>query len=721
LWTVAAVLLSCTGPGNSPEATGTQVEQLTSANVAYVFDFGNGFNDTTTPADKCTGSGIFFNGSFTSTFPGGTIPVSGGVGTYKGVHFTNVPIATINASPSTALNGFDTVVMYEVCTIGDPANSAALGAINAFLEAGNKVLIFDGDACSNGTGGIKAPDYSHFLFPFGSDNPGPKGGTSGSYSKVEASTLTTGISVGDSCVQNPQCDALGDANVFDSAIARIAGGWCTALQTTNTDNVTGNVEAYARTTNGGLVVWSGEDFWCTFSVINHTQNDHLQQIFDLMLAQTFNPDTPPLPCTNPPSGIKLDPPTQTRTIGTTATVTASLFDENSNPLPNQAGTFTIQSGPNAGTTHPFTSDGSGHAVFTYPDNAGVPGTDAIGASFTDGLGTHNSNVVNVIWIAAVTTLVYTGDTTQDFDDPATLAATLTTPQGPVVGQPVTFALGGQTCTGKTDGSGKASCTLTPNVAAGVYTVTASFAGTPALMPSSATATFTVTLEETTLSYTGDTLIANGGTAHLSGLLLEDGTTPIAGRTVTFTLGSGASAQTCTGVTLASGVASCDINPVAQPLGPGVVSASFAGDAFYKPASASAATLLYAVLAHGSFVIGDGNSAIGDQVEFWGAQWWKDNVVSVTGTPPAFKGFVDQGSPVCGATWTTDPGNSSDPPATVPSFMAVIVSDSITQSGSQISGDTPKVVVVKTDPGYAGDPGHAGTGSVVATVCGHTGS
>jgi hypothetical protein len=49
-------------------------------------------------------------------------------------------------------------------------------------------------------------------------------------------------------------------------------------------------------------------------------------------------------------------------------------------------------------------------------------------------------------------------------------------------------------------------------------------------------------------------------------------------------------------------------------------------------------------------------------------------------------------------------------------MGVIVSSSITQHGSAISGDTPHIVVVKTDPGYQPDPGHAGTGTVVAKVC-----
>jgi hypothetical protein len=49
-------------------------------------------------------------------------------------------------------------------------------------------------------------------------------------------------------------------------------------------------------------------------------------------------------------------------------------------------------------------------------------------------------------------------------------------------------------------------------------------------------------------------------------------------------------------------------------------------------------------------------------------------------------------------------------------MAVMVSSSITKSGSTIAGNTRQMVIVKTDPGYASNPGHAGTGTVVAVIC-----
>jgi len=121
---------------------------------------------------------------------------------------------------------------------------------------------------------------------------------------------------------------------------------------------------------------------------------------------------------------------------------------------------------------------------------------------------------------------------------------------------------------------------------------------------------------------------------------------------------------------------------------------------------------------GSFVIGDKNAATGTAVTFWGAQWWKLNSLSGGSAPASFKGFaLNPKQPACGRGWSTDPGNSTPPPnGPLPADMGVIVSSKITQSGSQISGNTVHIVVVKTNPGYQPDPGHPGTGTVEAQVC-----
>jgi hypothetical protein len=66
-------------------------------------------------------------------------------------------------------------------------------------------------------------------------------------------------------------------------------------------------------------------------------------------------------------------------------------------------------------------------------------------------------------------------------------------------------------------------------------------------------------------------------------------------------------------------------------------------------------------------------------------------------PVSFKGFAVDATPTCGQPWTTDPGNSSHPPATIADTVPVIVSSTITKSGPVISGDATEVVDVAVDP------------------------
>ncbi|TML31422.1 MAG: DUF11 domain-containing protein, partial [Actinobacteria bacterium] len=135
-------------------------------------------------------------------------------------------------------------------------------------------------------------------------------------------------------------------------------------------------------------------------------------------------------------------------------------------------------------------------------------------------------------------------------------------------------------------------------------------------------------------------------------------------------------------------------------------------------SSSSAFVFCVVASGGNFVIGDNNAAIGTSVTFWGAQWSMLNSLTGGRAPASFKGFEkNPASVTCGTNWTTGPGNSAKPPpGPLPEFMAVIVSSSITKSGSTISGNTVHMVIVRTNPGYAPNPGHPGTGDVVAQIC-----
>jgi hypothetical protein len=354
---------------------------------------------------------------------------------------------------------------------------------------------------------------------------------------------------------------------------------------------------------------------------------------------------------------------------------------------------------------------------TYSANATFITEAASGSTSYFGNGT----TYNLDTSAVATKLTYTGDVTADYHDAAQLTALLTVvgTGAAVPNATVQFTLGSQTCTGKTDMSGAAKCAVVLNQAAGGYLVGAAFGGIFGVdAGTSASAPFSVTREETAIAYTGDTVIATGETAHMSGVLLEDNVTPIVGRTVTFTLGTDGAPQTCNAITDASGKAACDIGPVTQPLGPGTVSDTFSGDNFYRSASANANTVLFAFPTAGGFVIGDQREAPGSHETFWGAEWSTDNQLSGGAAPDSFKGFAENLSsdPACGISWTSRPGNSSHPPDAVPAYMGVLVSSSVIKSGATVSGNVTGIVVVKTDPGYEGNPGHPGTGIVAASVC-----
>jgi streptogramin lyase len=317
-----------------------------------------------------------------------------------------------------------------------------------------------------------------------------------------------------------------------------------------------------------------------------------------------------------------------------------------------------------------------------------------------------------------TSLTYTGDTQGDFNDPATLAATLKdtsqTPAAPVSGALLTLNLGALSCTATTDATGRGTCSVTPNQTAGSYPLSASFAGTSQYLASNASANFTVVAEETTLAITSSPTLA-GGSVVATARLLEDGSTPISGRTVTFTAGG----MTAAATTDATGVAKVTLALVS---GQYPLSAGFAGDANYKPSNAPAQTLI--VFQPTQFVIWGGNPpipsgqianvAIGQDYMFWGAQWQKQVLGGNFQANAGFKGYADT---VSAGGWTATPDKSSGPPRIVEKYIGVIVSTSVTRGGGATSGNVAEMVVLRVDSpdAYSPNPGHSGTGILVAVV------
>jgi hypothetical protein len=266
-------------------------------------------------------------------------------------------------------------------------------------------------------------------------------------------------------------------------------------------------------------------------------------------------------------------------------------------------------------------------------------------------------------------------------------------------------------------SGAASCTTTATSASapGTYPVTCT-TGTL----SAANYTFGVvgTGTVTVTAATADTRIVDwvagpieAGKPVLLTATLFAGSRPLGGKTVTLSLGS----ASCTAVTLPLiGTAFCLVTAPSTPLGPTASTATFAGDASYAASSDTNQALLYAFPTNGhggscAFVVGDRSDS--GHVTFWGAQWAKQNSFSHgagSGTS-AFKGFAGQTS----TGWSD--GGSGNPPSSLPAYMGVLVASSVSKHGSSISGDIVRMVIVKTDAGYDGNPGHAGTGTVVASL------
>jgi hypothetical protein len=274
----------------------------------------------------------------------------------------------------------------------------------------------------------------------------------------------------------------------------------------------------------------------------------------------------------------------------------------------------------------FTFTGSGYCTATPRPATGYEGPDttfsAISANkrmgtvnFTDaggGLAAAGTTYFSLegaltpssFTMGSATSLAFTGTsaTSSDFADPATVAATLTVAAAPVANAAVTFTVGtgpgADTCTATTNASGVASCSLTPSQAAGAYQVVASFAGSsiPFLDGVNTSAAFTVTHEQDGLVYGGAASVVVGQPFVLSGTLTTDdpaAATPLAGKTIVLTLGSGSSAQSCSAVTDPSGFAACTVASVAQSPGSVPASANYAGDGFYVAAASVGAVTVTA--------------------------------------------------------------------------------------------------------------------------------
>ena len=439
--------------------------------------------------------------------------------------------------------------------------------------------------------------------------------------------------------------------------------------------------------------------------------------------------------------LTLNPPTSVQPAGTPYTATAQLTDAGGQPTPNATVTFMVLSGPNAGKQGTGTTDFQGNATFTY--TSAVAGTDILQATVTNTTGgSIQSDQVTTTWTSsdpcpapkqppdpATTTIALVGQSTGEFSDPLTLAAQLTDGNGvPLSGRSLSFVFSGQTSAATTDGSGIASLNIPAAPAPGAVPLAVSFAGETNFKAAQLNTSISIGREETSLRYTGGTLLGTAVPQTVSAVLTDpQGGAPIANELITFRVGT-VQAQATTN---AQGVATTTLTlGPDQTTGPTAIQVSFAGDSLYKPSVTGIPVTVYLST---SFVVWGGNTGglkLGQDVNFWGAQW----AAQVTGGNftgnPSFKGFADPvnqvhvcevsagaGGPLDDACWRSKPGQSFPPPLTLPAFIEVIVSTAITKQGSEIFGNIAAAAVCQVDPtpAYAPDPGHPGFCKLVAVV------
>jgi len=187
----------------------------------------------------------------------------------------------------------------------------------------------------------------------------------------------------------------------------------------------------------------------------------------------------------------------------TFTVTASDADVPANTL-----TFSLVGAPSGASI-----DGSSGA-FSWTPTSGQIGSHTFTVRVTDNgsPNLYDEEEIKVTVGKRATTLVYSGDASEQYSDAATVTATLTDSlSGNGLGsKTITFTIGSQSNTAPTDGSGVATTSITLTQPAGSYTVESVFAEDDLYLASSDSDPFTINKETVTITYTGDTMVWTAG-------------------------------------------------------------------------------------------------------------------------------------------------------------------------------------------------------------------
>jgi IgGFc binding protein/Bacterial Ig-like domain (group 1) len=302
--------------------------------------------------------------------------------------------------------------------------------------------------------------------------------------------------------------------------------------------------------------------------------------------------------------VSLAPKTANNQINTQHCVTATVKDQNGNPLADIRVDFGV-TGANPTTGFAFTN-ASGDAQFCYT------GTNAGDDTITGTVGAL-SDTATKTWSSErkSTSTTYTGAASVQYSDPVTLSGQLldtsVSPNVGITGRTLDFTLGTQTASaGPTDASGNASSSLIVTQMPGsVSTVQTNFAGDSTFLPSSDSDPFSIEKEDCTLSYTGDILVPALANTKLAADLGEPDTSlgDRSGKLITFTVtDSAGNVQTFTATTDASSHAETSVPLAADAY---TVSASFAGDDFYNPCATPPPDVIVTVASAAAKVTGGG--------------------------------------------------------------------------------------------------------------------
>ncbi|MGH9635313.1 MAG: Ig-like domain repeat protein, partial [Candidatus Angelobacter sp.] len=440
---------------------------------------------------------------------------------------------------------------------------------------------------------------------------------------------------------------------------------------------------------------------------------------------------------NPGGSIQLISDGAPHAVGTQDTLTVQVDDAGNVPLANAPITLSVLNGPNAGKTFSGTTDASGSAGIAY--SSAVQGTDLIAATVKNASnGVMQSQQASTTWSsadvcvapgapnAAVSRLIYVGQNSIAFGGVLRLGALLTDGTGnPLSGRQLSFAFAGQTLLASTDVNGTATVAAS-TLPVGASAVSINYSGDANFQAAQLSTTVNVVPAATLLRYTGTNLITALGQQTVSAVLTNSlGTTPVAGRSVTFTL-NGVSASAITG---ANGAATATLNfATALPTGAGQLQITFAGDSSYQASSRAVPIQIYQPM---PFVIWGGNSGglrIGQRVNFWGSQWETQVINGLYfGANPSFKGWSGSVASFnqCEANaslatldmacWQVKPGQSFPPDQVLPAYIEVVVSTVIDKSGDTVFGNIACGAILQVDhtPPYGAVPGQDGFGTIAA--------